>query len=146
MQKFYAALHATIWSRFAWPTLAAPERMELKINDLCPVSVRRFEADMMKNIEDMYTITYVLYIYICICLTSFCCVSVRQRYQPSRINFTCNYTPHCSTYHSLEKSEKHVRGVYAAGEKKVWLLWEWNLVVSRSETSISNTSSIIHRQ
>lgn len=65
MQKFYAALHATIWSRFAWPTLAAPERMELKINDLCPVSVRRFEADMMKNIEDMYTITYVLYIYIC---------------------------------------------------------------------------------
>lgn len=37
--------------------------MELKINDLCPVSVRRFEADMMKNIEDIYTITYVLYIY-----------------------------------------------------------------------------------
>ena len=64
MQKYYAALHATIWSRFAWPTLAAPERMELKINDLCPVSVRRFEADMMKNIEDIYTITYVLYIYI----------------------------------------------------------------------------------
>lgn len=64
MQKYYAALHATIWSRFAWPTLAAPERMELKINDLCPVSVRRFEADMMKNIEDIYTITYVLYIYV----------------------------------------------------------------------------------
>lgn len=37
-------------------------------------------------------------IYVRICLTSFYCVSVRQCYQPSRINFTCNYTPHCSTY------------------------------------------------